>query len=261
MVESHLVGVRATHADGRWSSPAIVDSARRLAATTRRATRPRPRASTPAVVRSRGDARAADHRRGRPSSGGQLSRSPASSTAAKRARSRRANGKPKRSASSSHERVLDLQPRVHDRHRSANARPRIRRPAVTRLPGIAGSLFPGQFLATALPTVIARVPSGETLERKRRQLERWWQTVESSSGPATGLRTLFDVVAMPLFGTLGFRATGATFERARIVVRLDDGVVRRGGIDRDGVGGAVVHGVARRGRTRLARSARSGAFC
>ena len=94
---------------------------------------------------------------------------------------------------------------------------------MTRLPGIAGSLFPGQFLATALPTGDRALPSGETLERKRRQLERWWQAVESSSGPATGLRTLFDVVAMPLFGALGFRATGATFERARIVVRLDAG--------------------------------------
>jgi hypothetical protein len=94
---------------------------------------------------------------------------------------------------------------------------------VTRLPGIAGSLFPGQFLATALPTGDRAPASGEALERKRRQLERWWQTVESSSGPATGLRALFDNVAMPFFGALGFRATTATFERARIVVSLDAG--------------------------------------
>ncbi|HKV99660.1 MAG TPA: N-6 DNA methylase [Vicinamibacterales bacterium] len=94
---------------------------------------------------------------------------------------------------------------------------------MTRLSGIAGSLFPVQFLATALPAVDAAIPSGDALERKRRQLERWWRGVESSSGPATGLRTLFDAVAMPLFGTLGFRATDAAFERARIVVRLEAG--------------------------------------
>ena len=94
---------------------------------------------------------------------------------------------------------------------------------MTRLPGIAGSLFPVQFLATALPTGDRAPMSGELLERKRRQLERWWQTVESSSGPATGLPALFDNVAMPFFGALGFRATTATFERARIVVSLDAG--------------------------------------
>jgi hypothetical protein len=92
---------------------------------------------------------------------------------------------------------------------------------VNRLPGISGSLFPGQFLAMALPvTGGATIPS-EFLERKRTHLQRWWQTIESSNGPATGLRRLFDDVAMPLFGTLGFYATGASFERTRVVVRLD----------------------------------------
>ena len=92
---------------------------------------------------------------------------------------------------------------------------------MNRLPGIAGSLFPGQFLATALRPAVVAPLSGEILERKRRHLEQWWQKVEFSCGPATGLRTLFDNVAMPLFGTLGFRATGARFERTRIVVRLE----------------------------------------
>ncbi|MFI5179155.1 MAG: hypothetical protein ACHQO8_11350, partial [Vicinamibacterales bacterium] len=92
---------------------------------------------------------------------------------------------------------------------------------MTRLPGIGGSLFPGQYLATALPTTPGPPPDNGHLERRRRQLERWWSAVASACGPATGLRALFDDVAMPLFGVLGFRAGAVRFERTHASARLD----------------------------------------
>jgi hypothetical protein len=91
---------------------------------------------------------------------------------------------------------------------------------MTKTHGITGSLLPEQFLVS----VLSRAPHGggeERLEQKRRQLERWWQIVESRHGPASGLHALFDDIAMPLFGTLGFRAHNALIERGRFVVRLD----------------------------------------
>jgi N-6 DNA Methylase len=91
---------------------------------------------------------------------------------------------------------------------------------VTRLPGISGSLLPEQFLATAVSPARddAQAPR---LEHRRRQLERWWQVVASRHGPATGLHALFDDVAMPLVGALGFRASDGRLERGRFIVRLD----------------------------------------
>ena len=47
------------------------------------------------------------------------------------------------------------------------------------------------------------------LELQRQQLLGWWQRAERECGPATGLRAVFDLVAMPLFGILGFRARQA----------------------------------------------------
>ncbi len=91
---------------------------------------------------------------------------------------------------------------------------------MTTIHGISGSLLPAQFLVT----VLSRGPDGgrdPRLEQKRRQLERWWRAVESRHGPVSGLHALFDDVAMPLFGALGFRASGARIERERFVVRLD----------------------------------------
>jgi hypothetical protein len=101
---------------------------------------------------------------------------------------------------------------------------------MTRIPGIAGSLMPGRYVADRLlidagvrqgrdDDVIVE-PSG-LLERRRRRVARWWQHVSACCGPATGLRAIVDIVAMPLFGLLGFRATGLSFDAAcaRIVLR------------------------------------------
>jgi hypothetical protein len=89
------------------------------------------------------------------------------------------------------------------------------------LPGIGGSLFPGRYLASAIARDIRGHTDDARTDRKRRQFESWWQRVALTCGPATGLRAIFDVVAMPLFGSLGFRARDASFERGRARVRLD----------------------------------------
>lgn len=79
---------------------------------------------------------------------------------------------------------------------------------MTALPGIAGSLVPGQFLTEALDDDLV-----DGLDLQRRQLISWWQRAERECGPATGLHGIFDLIAMPLFGILGYRARQARFER------------------------------------------------
>jgi hypothetical protein len=88
------------------------------------------------------------------------------------------------------------------------------------LPGLGGSLFPGRYLLDAL-SADAAPQDGARIERRRRQLAAWWQAAALSCGPATGLRALFDVVARPLAGALGFRARDVSFERALARVRLE----------------------------------------
>ena len=89
----------------------------------------------------------------------------------------------------------------------------------SRLPGITGALFPSRYLSDGLPAgVLTR--SLPDLERTRRHLERWWTRVAATCGPATGLRALFDIAAMPLFAHLGFRAHDAAFDRHHARVRL-----------------------------------------
>jgi hypothetical protein len=56
---------------------------------------------------------------------------------------------------------------------------------------------------------------------RRRHFLGWWSRVETTCGPATGIRTLFDVVAMPLCGLLGYRARDAVFTQAIGRARLD----------------------------------------
>lgn len=80
---------------------------------------------------------------------------------------------------------------------------------MSRLAGISGSLFPHRYLSDAMQAV-APAP---VLARQQRHFRRWWTGVAAACGPATGLRALFDLVAMPLFGLLGFRAHDAVFER------------------------------------------------
>lgn len=87
---------------------------------------------------------------------------------------------------------------------------------MTPTDGIGGSLFPSRYLASAFRRDVARLPAAETIEVRRRQFEGWWRSIEARCGPATGLRALFDLVAMPLAAMLGFRARQVRFERARV---------------------------------------------
>src|SRR6187200_1143635 len=89
------------------------------------------------------------------------------------------------------------------------------------LPGIGGTLFPGHFLASkAGPWTQIQDPRTATA---RRHFVRWWERVSATCGPATGMRALFDVVAMPLASLLGYQARGAVFERDRIRAKLVGG--------------------------------------
>jgi hypothetical protein len=85
-----------------------------------------------------------------------------------------------------------------------------------RLRGVAGSLVPGQFLAEA--TIRPYGPPAGDAARAR--FLRWWRHAEAQTGPATAVRAIFDLVAMPLAALLGFRAHDARIDRDRAVVRL-----------------------------------------
>jgi hypothetical protein len=92
---------------------------------------------------------------------------------------------------------------------------------VSGLPGIGGTLFPGRFLAERGAVAAAVGHAGGDVERQRRRLASWWSSVERRCGPATGIRTLFDLVAMPLFAMLGYRAVAPAFDAARVVASLE----------------------------------------
>src|SRR5687768_5747577 len=89
------------------------------------------------------------------------------------------------------------------------------------LPGIGGTLFPGHFLTSkALATAGVRDPRTDAA---RRHFVRWWERVSATCGPATGVRAIFDLVAMPLASLLGYRARDAVFERDCVRVTLVGG--------------------------------------
>ena len=86
---------------------------------------------------------------------------------------------------------------------------------MSALPGVGGHLFPSRFLAERAPVVDLR---------QQVSLAAWWADVARACGPATGARTVFDLVAMPLFARLGFRA--------RDVAATRDGLTARRGTPR-----------------------------
>ena len=93
---------------------------------------------------------------------------------------------------------------------------------LTPLPGVSGTLFPSRFLASmSLEANPACAGGNESVERRRRYFLAWWTTVERHCGPATGLRALFDRVAMPLASLLNFRAHDAEFEDRLATARLE----------------------------------------
>jgi hypothetical protein len=76
--------------------------------------------------------------------------------------------------------------------------------------GVGGGLFPSRYLSDRLEGDARRVDERE-VSAHRARLRRWWERVAASCGPATGPRALFDLAAMPLFASLGFRAVDAEF--------------------------------------------------
>src|SRR6188474_1448168 len=86
------------------------------------------------------------------------------------------------------------------------------------LPGIGGTLFPSHFLACK--SVTANGIRDPRMDIARRHFVEWWERASARCGPATGVRALFDLVAMPLASLLGYRARDAVFERDRVRVRL-----------------------------------------
>lgn len=97
---------------------------------------------------------------------------------------------------------------------------------MNELAGIGGSLFPGRYLVEAPEHDDAWRQRPRPADARRRAFEARWTRAAASCGPASGLRTLVDVVAMPLLAMLGFRARDLSFDRARAVARLE---TRRGG--------------------------------
>ena len=89
------------------------------------------------------------------------------------------------------------------------------------LPGIGGSLFPGRFLVERVGQAAYGAGEYARVDARRRQLERWWQTTTLAAGPATGLRAVIDLVALPLAGALGFRVIEVAVDRRRARVTLE----------------------------------------
>jgi hypothetical protein len=70
------------------------------------------------------------------------------------------------------------------------------------LPGISGSLIAGTFLNDVLVDEFSR---REVVTRTAGRLAAWWRRVDRAVGPASGLRLVADVAALPLCGVLGCR--------------------------------------------------------
>ncbi len=94
---------------------------------------------------------------------------------------------------------------------------------MSTLPGISGTLFPSRYLIDGLERDLGSPLAPDGFDAQRRRCLAWWRRLESQCGPATGLRTVFDMAAMPLAALLGFRARGVSFQRDRAVAHLETG--------------------------------------
>jgi hypothetical protein len=91
---------------------------------------------------------------------------------------------------------------------------------VTALPGISGTLFPSRYLDVGFERDAGSALAADGLEGQRRRCLAWWRRLEAECGPATGLRAVFDLAAMPLAALLGFRARRVSFDRDRAIAQL-----------------------------------------
>ncbi len=88
------------------------------------------------------------------------------------------------------------------------------------VPGLGGTLLPERYVTTQLLADAAGPASTGALREAERQLRRWWPHAEAACGPTSALRALFDIIAMPLTGILGFSARDVTFDDAVCRARL-----------------------------------------
>jgi hypothetical protein len=72
---------------------------------------------------------------------------------------------------------------------------------------LSGELLPSQFVEQTLHHRFAGRLGEHTREVAARRFERWWRRCESCVGPATGVRTLIETCARPMFELLGFHLT------------------------------------------------------
>ncbi len=91
----------------------------------------------------------------------------------------------------------------------------------TILSGVSGALFPSRYVADRLTLDAGLPPAANAHAPLARQLWTWWRHVDATCGPATGIRAIFDIVAMPLFAILGFTAREVTFIGQEAIARLD----------------------------------------
>jgi N-6 DNA Methylase/Eco57I restriction-modification methylase len=73
------------------------------------------------------------------------------------------------------------------------------------IPGISGSLLSEDALEHVVPNVLRGLLGETERSRARRQMRQWHAPLRSVLGPASGPRTLFDRLAMPLLSQLGYR--------------------------------------------------------
>ena len=73
------------------------------------------------------------------------------------------------------------------------------------LTGVRGSLLSGQFLEEELARAFAGELGEAAREASARALRRWWMRQSLALGPASPLRSVLDLAALPLAEALGFR--------------------------------------------------------
>lgn len=84
---------------------------------------------------------------------------------------------------------------------------------MTHVPGVSGRLLPGRYIADRLAADAGSCGLDvDVAPGAARQLARWWASATSRCGPATATAALVDIVAMPLFAQLGFRARRVSFD-------------------------------------------------
>jgi hypothetical protein len=78
------------------------------------------------------------------------------------------------------------------------------------LPGLSGALVSHYFAERVLPQEFSGRLGETALAGAERAFARWWHTRASQLGPASGIRSIWDVAAAPLAELLGFSAGPAT---------------------------------------------------